>query len=163
MRPNSVPQSAGITKGTLDDVIVVPFNDSEALEWALSGGDVACFIVEPVMENIGICLPDEGYLQAVREICDKHGTLLIFDEVKTGITAGYGGATRQLGVRARPGHPRQVDRRRFPRRRVRRQGRVHGPHHAGQGAAPRHLQRQPARDGRGQGDAHRGVHQADRR
>ncbi len=97
--PHSVPQSAGITKSTLDDVIVVPFNDAEALDRALQSGDVACFIVEPVMENIGICLPDDGYLQAVREICDKHGTLLIFDEVKTGITAGYGGATNQLGVR----------------------------------------------------------------
>lgn len=96
--PHSVPQSGGLTKGTLSDVIVVPFNDPEALDRALSGGEVACFIVEPVMENIGICLPDDGYLAAVREICDKHGTLLIFDEVKTGITAGYGGATRKLGV-----------------------------------------------------------------
>jgi len=98
-RPNSVPQSAGITKSTLEDVVVIPYNDPEALEWALQGGDVACFIVEPVMENIGICLPDDGYLQAVREITEKYGTLLIFDEVKTGITAGYGGATNQLGVR----------------------------------------------------------------
>ena len=96
--PNSVPQSAGLTKGTLDDVIVIPYNDPEALDRALAGGTVAAFIVEPVMENIGICLPDDGYLEAVRKICDKHGTLLIFDEVKTGITAGYGGATRQLGV-----------------------------------------------------------------
>lgn len=98
-RPNSVPQSAGITESTLEDVVVVPFNDPDALEWALQGGDVACFIVEPVMENIGICLPDDGYLQAVREITERYGTLLIFDEVKTGITAGYGGATNQLGVR----------------------------------------------------------------
>lgn len=97
--PHSVPQSGGITQGTIDDVIVIPYNDPEALDRALASGDVACFIVEPVMENIGICLPDEGYLQAVRDICDKHGTLLIFDEVKTGITAGYGGATNQLGVR----------------------------------------------------------------
>ena len=64
----------------------------------LAGGDVACFIVEPVMENIGICLPDDGYLQAVREITRRHGTLLIFDEVKTGITAGYGGATGYFGI-----------------------------------------------------------------
>ena len=98
-RPNSVPQSAGITQGTIDDVIVIPYNNPEALDRALSGGDVACFIVEPVMENIGICLPDPGYLEAVREITERHGTLLIFDEVKTGITAGYGGATNQLGVR----------------------------------------------------------------
>ena len=50
------------------------------------------------MENIGICLPLPGYLEAVREITARHGTLLIFDEVKTGITAGYGGATGHFGV-----------------------------------------------------------------
>ncbi len=96
--PNSVPQSAGITQGTLDDVIVIPYNDADALERVLRGGDVAAFIVEPVMENIGICLPQPGYLEAVREITQRHGTLLIFDEVKTGITAGYSGATGRLGV-----------------------------------------------------------------
>ena len=93
-----MPQSAGITAGTVADVIVVPYNDAAALERALSNRDVACFIVEPVMENIGICLPLPGYLEAVREITRRHGTLLIFDEVKTGITAGYGGATKALGV-----------------------------------------------------------------
>ena len=96
--PLSIPQSGGITQGTIDDVIVIAFNDAPALERALASREVACFIVEPVMENIGICLPQPGYLEAVREICDRYGTLLIFDEVKTGITAGYGGATRQLGV-----------------------------------------------------------------
>jgi glutamate-1-semialdehyde 2,1-aminomutase len=59
---------------------------------------VAAFIVEPVMENIGICLPQPGYLQAVREITRKYGTMLIFDEVKTGITAGWGGGTAAVGV-----------------------------------------------------------------
>lgn len=97
--PHPVPQSAGITSGTISDVTVIPYNDPDALERALAGGDVACFIVEPVMENIGICLPQPGYLQAVREITRRHGTLLIFDEVKTGLTAGYGGATTVLGVR----------------------------------------------------------------
>jgi glutamate-1-semialdehyde 2,1-aminomutase len=96
--PWSVPQSAGITQGTIDDVIVIPFNDAPALERALASREVACFIVEPVMENIGICLPQPGYLEAVREICSKYGTLLIFDEVKTGLTAGFGGATKKLGV-----------------------------------------------------------------
>jgi glutamate-1-semialdehyde 2,1-aminomutase len=97
-RPNSVAGSLGIAKRVVEDVTVIPFNDPEALDWALQGGDVACFIVEPVMENIGICLPDPGYLEAVREITSRYGTLLIFDEVKTGITAGYGGASGQLGV-----------------------------------------------------------------
>jgi glutamate-1-semialdehyde 2,1-aminomutase len=59
---------------------------------------VAAFIVEPVMENIGICMPEDGYLQAVREITRRYGTMLIFDEVKTGITAGWGGATGAVGV-----------------------------------------------------------------
>jgi glutamate-1-semialdehyde aminotransferase len=71
---------------------VIPFNDPAALERALQGGDVACFIIEPVMQNIGICLPEPDYLEAVRDITERYGTLLIFDEVKTGITAGYGGA-----------------------------------------------------------------------
>lgn len=96
--PLSVPATAGITQAVLGDTVVVPYNDPEALERALKNRDVACFIVEPVMENIGICLPQPGYLQAVREITERYGTLLIFDEVKTGITAGWGGATGALGV-----------------------------------------------------------------
>jgi glutamate-1-semialdehyde 2,1-aminomutase len=96
--PWSIPATAGITKAVLEDTIVVQYNDAEALERVLSGGDVAAFIVEPVMENIGICLPQPGYLQAVREITQRYGTMLIFDEVKTGITAGYGGATKATGV-----------------------------------------------------------------
>ncbi|MDA2966874.1 MAG: aspartate aminotransferase family protein [Actinomycetota bacterium] len=97
-QPNSVPATAGVTRAVLGDTIVIPYNDAEALERVLRNEDVACFIVEPVMENIGICLPDDGYLQAVREITSRYGTLLIFDEVKTGITAGWGGATGALGV-----------------------------------------------------------------
>ena len=62
------------------------------------------------MENIGICLPEPGYLEAVREVTERHGTMLIFDEVKTGITAGYGGATRTLRRATRPRVPREVDR-----------------------------------------------------
>ncbi|RLE22120.1 MAG: aspartate aminotransferase family protein [Actinobacteria bacterium] len=96
--PNSIPESGGITQGTIDDVIVIQYNDAAALERALQSREVACFIVEPVMENIGICLPQPGYLEAVREITSKYGTLLIFDEVKTGITAGVGGATKRFGV-----------------------------------------------------------------
>jgi glutamate-1-semialdehyde 2,1-aminomutase len=96
--PHAVPATAGITHAVAADTIVVAYNDAAALDRALAGGDVAAFIVEPVMENIGICMPDDGYLAAVREITRRHGTMLIFDEVKTGITAGWSGATGVLGV-----------------------------------------------------------------
>ncbi len=96
--PTPVAATAGISPAVMADTKVVPYNDAAALERALADGDVAAFIVEPVMENIGICMPQPGYLEAVRAITRKYGTMLIFDEVKTGITAGYGGATTQLGV-----------------------------------------------------------------
>jgi glutamate-1-semialdehyde 2,1-aminomutase len=96
--PNSVPGTEGIPPDVVAATVVVPYNDLDALERVLRSGDVACFILEPVMENIGICLPDDGYLQGVRDLTTRHGTLLIFDEVKTGITAGYGGATGHFGI-----------------------------------------------------------------
>ena len=97
--PVPVPATAGITPAVLADTIVIPYNDADALERALASGEVAAFIVEPVMENIGICMPQPGYLEAVRDITRRHGTMLIFDEVKTGITAGWAGATGVLGVK----------------------------------------------------------------
>ncbi len=96
--PNSVPASAGITPGVVADTVVVPYNDAVALERVLATGEIAAFIVEPAMENIGICLPQPGYLQKVRELTTKYGTLLVFDEVKTGITAGWAGASGFGGV-----------------------------------------------------------------
>ena len=96
--PRAIPATAGITRAVLGDTIVIPYNRPEALERVLAAGDVAAFIVEPVMENIGICLPQPGYLEAVREITRRYGTMLIFDEVKTGITAGWSGATGAVGV-----------------------------------------------------------------
>lgn len=96
--PLPVAATAGLTPGVLADTLVVPYNDPEALERVLAGGDVAAFLVEPAMQNIGICLPDPGYLAAVRAITRRHGTILIFDEVKTGITAGWSGASGHFGV-----------------------------------------------------------------
>ena len=83
-----------------DDVLVVPFNDADALErmFKVNGHDIACFIVEPVLENLGIVLPDAGYLERVRELCTEYNVVLIFDEVKTGLTAGVQGAAQRLGV-----------------------------------------------------------------
>jgi len=96
--PRSVPATEGLPSGVLADTSIVPFNDAEALARILEPRDVACFIVEPVMENIGICLPEPGYLEAVRDITRRHGTMLLFYEVKTGITAGWQGAGSRYGV-----------------------------------------------------------------
>jgi glutamate-1-semialdehyde 2,1-aminomutase len=82
------------------DIYVVPFNNIPALErmFEKNAGKIACFIVEPVLENLAIVLPDEGYLEQVRELCDQYNVVLIFDEVKTGLTAGAHGASVRLGV-----------------------------------------------------------------
>jgi glutamate-1-semialdehyde 2,1-aminomutase len=82
-------------------VHVVPYNDLDRLEAVLGAhpGAIAAVVMEPVLENIGIVLPDAGYLAGVRRLCDEHGTLLVLDEVKTGLTAGYSGAASRLGLR----------------------------------------------------------------
>ncbi len=82
------------------DVYVVPFNNLKALEkmFKKNSKKIACFIVEPVLENLAIILPDTGYLEGVRALCDKYSVVLIFDEVKTGLTAGAHGASARLGV-----------------------------------------------------------------
>ena len=88
---------AGIVPG---DIYIVSYNDVDSLEriFEKSASKIACFIIEPVMENLGIVLPDEGYLERVRELCDEYNVVLIFDEVKTGLTAGHQGAAQRLGI-----------------------------------------------------------------
>ena len=98
--PASFPQSEGIPKAVTELTTVVPFNDLPAMEKAFDRhpGEVAAVIVEPAMMNVGIVLPDRGYLGALKELAHKHGALLIFDEVKTGVTVAPGGATERFGV-----------------------------------------------------------------
>jgi len=83
------------------EIYVVPFNNLVALEkiFMAHAKTIACLIMEPVLENLAIVLPDEGYLAAVRSLCDTYGILLIFDEVKTGLTAGAKGAAARIGVK----------------------------------------------------------------
>jgi glutamate-1-semialdehyde 2,1-aminomutase len=99
-RPWTVPFSRGIPPDTANYTMIVPFNDPAALETTLSehGDRIGALILEPVMMNIGIVVPLPGYLQKVRELCDRHGIILIFDEVKTGVTIAPGGATEYFGV-----------------------------------------------------------------
>jgi glutamate-1-semialdehyde 2,1-aminomutase len=95
--PNSVPLPATVP----GEVHVVPYNDADAIErvFKAHADSIACIMMEPVLENIGIVLPDMGYLERVRELCDQYGVLLVFDEVKTGLTAGPQGAAQRLGVK----------------------------------------------------------------
>ncbi|HEX5535500.1 MAG TPA: transaminase [Actinomycetales bacterium] len=77
--------------------VVVPFNDVAALERALGGGEIACVLIEPAMTNIGIVLPEPGYHDALRDLCDRHGVVLILDETHT-LCAGPGGCTSSWGL-----------------------------------------------------------------
>ena len=88
-RPGAIGPSTDVQATTR----VVPFNDLEALNVALAQGDVACLLMEPALTNIGIVLPDPGYLDAVREIARRHGVLWVIDETHT-ICAGPGGCTK---------------------------------------------------------------------
>jgi glutamate-1-semialdehyde 2,1-aminomutase len=100
--PRSVPFGSGYPRALTDLTRAVPFNDADALERVLGNldGQVAGMIMEPAMMNINIIPPREGYLERVRELCTAHGVKLIFDEVKTGATIAYGGATERFGVTA---------------------------------------------------------------
>jgi len=99
--PNSVSGGAGIPKGTLANVVIAQFNDPDAVDALFQKypGEIAAVIVEPIMMNVGILMPDPGYHQKLREITRKHGALLIFDEVKTGAKLARGGACEYFGVK----------------------------------------------------------------
>jgi glutamate-1-semialdehyde 2,1-aminomutase len=100
-RPASVPASAGVPMAMVELAVITPFNDLEVLDAILEAesGQVAGMLLEPVMMNAGVILPDPGYLEGLRELTRRHGILLAFDEVKTGLTVGPGGATARWGVR----------------------------------------------------------------
>jgi glutamate-1-semialdehyde 2,1-aminomutase len=94
------PASAGQLSSHLDDCVILPWNDENALARALEEhtGQIAAVITEPFMCNSGAVSPRDGYLQRMRELCDEHGTVLIFDEVITGFRVAFGGAAERFGV-----------------------------------------------------------------
>ncbi len=98
--PHRVP-GAGVAQEMADLLRIVPFNDLSLLERVLEQhrGQIAGMIVEPMMMNAGIIPPQPGYLEGVRELTRQHCVLLAFDEVKTGLVAGWGGVSRLSGVR----------------------------------------------------------------
>ena len=95
-----VPSSPGVTEGVAKDTITVPFNDTDAITRVMEkhGKDIACIIVEPVAGNMGCVLPENGYLDTLRALTEKHGALLIFDEVMCGFRASLGGAQAAYGI-----------------------------------------------------------------
>jgi len=97
-----LPDSPGVPTELAKLTLTVPFNDADALRKTLEAhpGAIAAFIVEPVVGNMGLVPPSDGYLAQVREICHAHGTLLILDEVMTGFRVAYGGAQQRYGVKA---------------------------------------------------------------
>ncbi len=95
-----IPGSPGVPEGTVADTLVAPFNDVKAVEavFAEHGRDLAAVIVEPVCGNMGCVAPREGYLEALREITKRAGTVLLFDEVMTGFRLSLGGAQKLYGI-----------------------------------------------------------------
>ena len=91
--------TAGIPNVVGETVRVIEFNDLAAAERVLAGGDVAAIILEPILQNVGVVKPLPGYLEGLRALCDRTGTVLIFDEVKTGFRHALGGYQSIAGVR----------------------------------------------------------------
>ncbi len=89
-----VPNSPGVPSAVADLTVTLPFNDLDAVQTCLAeqGDEIACLIVEPVAGNMNCIPPVDGYLQGLRDLCDQHGILLIFDEVMTGFRVALGGA-----------------------------------------------------------------------
>ncbi|HEY0982175.1 glutamate-1-semialdehyde 2,1-aminomutase [Schlesneria sp.] len=95
------PSSPGVPAGCTADTIVLEYNDPQQLEsaFAARGSEIAAVILEPVVGNMGVVIPTTEFLQALQSLCQKHGSLLIFDEVMTGFRVNYGGAQSLWGIR----------------------------------------------------------------
>jgi glutamate-1-semialdehyde 2,1-aminomutase len=98
--PKPVSAGAGVPKASIANVLVATFNDLETVErrFKENPNEVAAIILEPIMMNVGLCMPQKGFLEGLRALCDKYGALLIFDEVKTGAKLCWGGASEYFGV-----------------------------------------------------------------
>lgn len=96
-----VPDSPGVTKGTANDTLTAPYNDLNAVKTLFEANPaaIAAVIIEPVAGNMGCVLPEEGFLEGLRDLCDKYNAVLIFDEVMTGFRLAKGGAQEIFGVK----------------------------------------------------------------
>jgi glutamate-1-semialdehyde 2,1-aminomutase len=95
-----IPGSPGVPEAVVQHTISLPFNDKDAIKKVMEekGDKIACIIVEPVAGNMGMVPPADGFLETLREVTEKHGAVLIFDEVMTGFRVAYGGAQSLYGI-----------------------------------------------------------------
>jgi glutamate-1-semialdehyde 2,1-aminomutase len=98
--PTAVPGGLGVPKAAVANVAIATFNDLATVElrFKQNPGEIAAIILEPILMNVGLCMPQPGFLQGLRDLATKNGALLIFDEVKTGAKLGWGGASEYFGV-----------------------------------------------------------------
>jgi glutamate-1-semialdehyde 2,1-aminomutase len=96
-----IPSSPGVPEAVTADTLLAPYNDAEAVEGLFDrhGSEIAAVFVEPIAGNMGLVPPQEGFLEALRRLCDHHGALLVFDEVMTGFRVAWGGAQTLFEVR----------------------------------------------------------------
>ncbi len=96
-----IPKSRGVPEGTIEDTVIAPYNDLDTLKllFARYGDTMAAVLVEPVAGNMGVVLPDRGFLEGIVRLCREYGVLLIFDEVITGFRVARGGAQALSGIR----------------------------------------------------------------
>ncbi len=95
-----VPSSPGVPEAITSNTLLIPYNDLDAVRslFKEQAKDIACLVVEPIAGNMGCIPPAEGYLQGLRDLCDEHGVLLMFDEVMTGFRVAFGGAQSLYGI-----------------------------------------------------------------
>ncbi len=96
------PNSPGVTAGTVKDTLLAQYNNLEEVKRIIKAndGDIAAIIIEPVAGNMGCIIPEESFIKGLRQLCDEHNILLIFDEVMTGFRLAKGGAQETLGIKA---------------------------------------------------------------
>ncbi|MBR6625659.1 MAG: aminotransferase class III-fold pyridoxal phosphate-dependent enzyme, partial [Mailhella sp.] len=96
----SIPGTPGVPASTVADTLLAPYNDLEAVKklFEANPGEIAALFVEPVAGNMGLMLPQPGFLEGLRELCTQNGTILVFDEVITGFRLSYGGAQGRFGI-----------------------------------------------------------------
>ena len=96
----SIPGTPGVPASTVADTLLAPYNDLEAVKklFEANPGQIAALFVEPVAGNMGLMLPQPGFLEGLRELCTQNGTILVFDEVITGFRLSYGGAQGRFGI-----------------------------------------------------------------